>query len=120
MGATPEAGAVHLAMPDGRMIELAEGRNLIGREPQCKVVLEVQGVSREHACIDVQLAAGGGVWVEDLGSTNGTYSGPAGSEPGGAQKLAERRQLLSGDHIWIGGQKLTVLFAGRAAGGPAA
>jgi hypothetical protein len=120
MAASPEAATARVAMPDGRMIELAEGPNLIGREPQCRLVLEVQGVSREHARIDVQLAAGGGVWVEDLGSTNGTYWGPAGAADSAAQKLTERRGLSSGEHIWIGGQKLTILFAVGAGGGPTA
>jgi pSer/pThr/pTyr-binding forkhead associated (FHA) protein len=60
------------------------------------------------------------VWVEDLKSTNGTLWGPAGSEPGAAQKLAERRRLASGDHILIGGQQLTVLFPDGAGGGPTA
>ncbi|HUT77690.1 MAG TPA: FHA domain-containing protein, partial [Polyangia bacterium] len=120
LDASPEATAARVAMPDGKLIELAEGDNLIGREPHCKVILEVQGVSREHARIDVQLATGNGVWVEDLGSTNGTHWGPAGAADSAAQKIAERRRLSSGEHIWIGGQKLTVLFPGEAGGGPEA
>ncbi len=119
---SPSAPAVglRLLLPEGKEIDLVEGANLVGREPHCKVILEVQGISREHARIDVQLAAGGGVWVEDLGSTNGTYWGPAGTESAAAQKLAERHQLSNGEHIWVGGQKLTVLFPGEAGGGPTA
>jgi len=120
MDASPAAAAARVAMPDGKWVELAAGGNLIGREAHCKVILDVKGISREHARIDVELEGGNGVWIEDLGSTNGTYWGPAGSEPGAAKKLSERQRLSSGDHVWIGGQKLTVLFADAAGGGPTA
>jgi DNA-binding winged helix-turn-helix (wHTH) protein len=54
-----------------RAIVLADGDNIIGRDPGCSVWLDASGVSRRHARIDV---GGGGdvVRLEDLGSKNGT------------------------------------------------
>lgn len=52
-------------------IELQEGSNLIGRNPDCAVALPLDssGVSRKHAeC----LARNGSVQIRDLGSRNGT------------------------------------------------
>jgi len=49
---------------------LTEGQKLsIGRDPQADVTINDQGLSRRHASFEV---IGGEVWVEDLGSTNGT------------------------------------------------
>ena len=43
---------------------------LIGRDPGCDLILDVQDVSRRHARIHVR---GGRHFVEDLDSTNGTF-----------------------------------------------
>ena len=53
-----------------RVLVLAEGENVIGRDPGCKVWLDVPGVSRRHARVDV---SGDVAVVEDLGSKNGTF-----------------------------------------------
>ena len=55
-----------------RAIVLAEGENIVGRDPACAVWVDAPGVSRRHARIEV---AGGGdvVRIADLGSTNGTF-----------------------------------------------
>ena len=52
-----------------RVLVLAEGENVIGRDPGCNVWLDVPGVSRRHARVVV---SGDVVVVEDLGSKNGT------------------------------------------------
>jgi type III secretion system (T3SS) inner membrane Yop/YscD-like protein len=48
---------------------LASGEYVIGRHPDCDIVVDAAGVSRHHA----KLVVGDGyAFVEDLGSTNGT------------------------------------------------
>ncbi|HEY6547526.1 MAG TPA: FHA domain-containing protein [Vicinamibacteria bacterium] len=49
--------------------DLAEGDNLVGRADDCRLRIESSTVSRHHARLRVQ---GDEVWVEDLGSKNGT------------------------------------------------
>jgi DNA-binding winged helix-turn-helix (wHTH) protein len=55
-----------------RAMVLAEGDNIIGRDPDCSVWLDASGVSRRHARVDVQ-RGGDVVRLEDLGSKNGTF-----------------------------------------------
>jgi DNA-binding winged helix-turn-helix (wHTH) protein len=49
--------------------DLREGDNLIGRADDCRLRIESSTVSRHHARLRV---SGDEVWVEDLGSKNGT------------------------------------------------
>lgn len=65
-------GQPHFAIDDNRTI--------VGRSSEADVVLEQPEVSRLHAVIFRQ---GGGVWVVDLRSANGTFCGgiAVGSEP---------------------------------------
>ena len=53
-----------------RVLPLAEGENVIGRDPACGVWLDQPGVSRRHARVVVTDDA---AEIEDLGSTNGTF-----------------------------------------------
>lgn len=53
-----------------RLVELSKPVTLIGRDPDCDVVLDDPGASRRHCRIR---RVGQGHVVEDLGSTNGTY-----------------------------------------------
>jgi two-component system, cell cycle response regulator len=54
----------------GRTYRLGPGRLIVGRAPDCDVVLDDDGVSRRHALFVA--SANGKVILEDLGSTNGT------------------------------------------------
>lgn len=54
----------------GRTIPLGSSAALLGRAPICTLVLDDDYASNKHARIFPQH---GGWWVEDLGSTNGTY-----------------------------------------------
>ncbi|MBW2276874.1 MAG: FHA domain-containing protein [Deltaproteobacteria bacterium] len=108
---------VWIARKDGTTVELKPGTNLFGREPHCAVQLEITGVSREHAKIDADFNTGA-VFAEDLGSTNGTYWGPAGAAETDLQKLTQRKLLTAGDTIWIGGEKLSVFFESAPGGAP--
>ena len=53
-----------------RVLPLAEGENVIGRDPACGVWLDQPGVSRRHARVVVKDDV---AEIEDLGSTNGTF-----------------------------------------------
>jgi DNA-binding winged helix-turn-helix (wHTH) protein len=55
---------------EGRVIELANGENIVGRSVDCAVRLDSTDVSRRHARITVHDET---ATVEDLGSTNGTF-----------------------------------------------
>lgn len=52
-----------------REFTLAEGENVIGREPEVLVPIDSPGVSRRHARVTVD---GNRATIEDLGSKNGT------------------------------------------------
>jgi two-component system cell cycle response regulator len=55
----------------GRVIAVDEDRVTIGRAADADLVVDETGVSRYHACIARE--PGGRCYVEDLGSTNGTF-----------------------------------------------
>lgn len=49
---------------------LPAGEFVIGRDPACEIVLNSDAVSRRHARLTIAAA---GVFIQDLGSANGTY-----------------------------------------------
>jgi ABC-2 type transport system ATP-binding protein len=74
----------------GREFPIA-GTVLVGRDPAADVVIADTEISSRHA----SLAPGdGGVAVEDLGSTNGTFVN--------GQRVTGARQLHAGDRIQLG------------------
>jgi serine phosphatase RsbU (regulator of sigma subunit)/pSer/pThr/pTyr-binding forkhead associated (FHA) protein len=77
--------------PDtGQRIDLQKDRAVIGRHPECDVVLDVAAVSRQHAVISKR---DGQFYLEDLGSRNGTYVN--------GRRLSEVTPLASGDRVVI-------------------
>jgi len=52
-------------------VQLTKERSTLGRRPYNDIVLDNIAVSGEHAAITLQ--KNGEVWIEDLGSTNGTF-----------------------------------------------
>jgi pSer/pThr/pTyr-binding forkhead associated (FHA) protein len=54
----------------GLSAELAEGVIMIGRGTDCQLILDDDYVSTRHARV---VGTPNGIYVEDLGSTNGTY-----------------------------------------------
>jgi len=85
-------------------VPLGPGRLLIGRHPDCDIVLEAASVSRQHAALGVTPE---GVTIEDLRSRNGTAVNDV--------RLVGPRRLEHGDVISICGQRL--LFDAGSAGG---
>lgn len=90
-----------LAVVDGRMrgtaVPLAESGVLIGRNPECSLVLSDEFASGRHARI---YAEGDQWWIDDLDSTNGTYVG--------SQRIGEHVPLHEGSRIRIGTTVLEV------------
>jgi serine phosphatase RsbU (regulator of sigma subunit) len=75
----------------GRPFPLDERRSLIGRRPDSTVFLESLAVSREHAAV---LCEGGAFYVEDVGSSNGTFVN--------GKKISGRVPLTADDQLQIG------------------
>jgi DNA-binding winged helix-turn-helix (wHTH) protein len=81
-----------------RTFVLADGENVIGRDPECGVWLEASGVSRQHASIRLDTTTRSAT-LDDLGSTNGTFLR-------GAAVVAPT-PVADGDVIGIGPVELT-------------
>ena len=75
----------------GTSLRLREAGTLIGRNPECALVLDDDFASGRHARI---FERDGGWFVEDLGSTNGTFLG--------AQKLTDAMPVEVGSVLRIG------------------
>lgn len=95
----------HALVWSGVEVRLAEGANVIGREPPAGVVIAHPSVSREHARIEVE---GDRALLEDLGSKNGTWRGET--------RVAERIFLADGDELRVGAVRVT--YRGPAGVGP--
>ncbi|MBN2628531.1 MAG: FHA domain-containing protein [Spirochaetales bacterium] len=54
----------------GRTYLLDERETVIGRDPSCELILDDEGISKEHCLIR---ADKGYFFIEDLKSSNGTY-----------------------------------------------
>lgn len=94
---------VMIAGPDlGQRIDLREGELRIGRESHCDVVLPLGGVSRVHCSIRREAS---GIWLRDLGSTNGTRKN------GALVRAQADVRLLVGDLIAVGGAIFKLLDA---------
>lgn len=74
-----------------RIVPLAEGENVVGRDPDCALRIPSGLVSREHARI---VATGGRATLLDLGSKNGTLLS--------GQQVKGEVPLTDGDEIRIG------------------
>ena len=80
-----------------RAIALREGENILGREPDAALCVDVSSVSRRHARIVVR---GDSATLEDLGSKNGTFLG--------GEAVTTPRPLSDGDRVRIGTVEMTV------------
>ena len=76
---------------DTREIQLLEGENVVGRDPDAALWIDHPSVSRRHARIVV---AGGKAMLEDLESKNGTHLN--------GKKIERRAALSDGDEVRIG------------------
>lgn len=76
----------------GGFLRVPEGSATIGRAPSAQLRFEEAGVSRNHARIRTD--GTGRAWLEDLGSSNGTFLN--------TQRISAEQQLRDGDTIQIG------------------
>jgi hypothetical protein len=81
---------------------LLRGRTRLGRDSDNHVVLDDERVSLHHALISVR---DGVYWIEDLGSTNGTFVGDD-------TRVMEGHPLVDGDQVRLGG--VLLVFRGAA------
>lgn len=75
---------------------------LIGRSRKCGLRLDASDVSSEHARLGTE---DGRCWVEDLGSTNGTYVG--------SERISGRRFLAPGETISIASEFLLAVVMNK-------
>ena len=86
----------HWLVTADKRYALSQGENVIGRDPGCAVWLDSTSVSRRHARIAINDT---GVYLEDLGSKNGTRVGTA--------AVGDAVPLRDGDRIVFGSVPLT-------------
>jgi hypothetical protein len=92
----PEArsGALRLEREDGSGQDVAKERFLIGRGAHCDLVIDSGKISREHAAI---VREADGWWIEDLGSSNGTWF---------RGERIQRRPVADGDEYFLCSEKV--------------
>jgi len=81
----------------GEVFALDEERTAIGRSPDAGVFLDDVTVSRNHALL---VGRNDGIYIDDLGSLNGTYVN---------RRRIESQRLEDGDEIQVGKYKLSFL-----------
>jgi pSer/pThr/pTyr-binding forkhead associated (FHA) protein len=81
----------------GEAFNLGGERNTIGRSPDAEVFLDDVTVSRNHALL---VRRRDGLYIDDLGSLNGTYVN---------RRRIESHRLQDGDELQVGKYKLTYL-----------
>ncbi len=81
----------------GESFEVSGDRLTIGRSPDAEVFLDDVTVSRSHALL---VRRRDGLYVDDLGSLNGTYVN---------RRRIESHKLADGDELQVGKYKLTYL-----------
>jgi DNA-binding winged helix-turn-helix (wHTH) protein len=90
---TPPADVAAWVVAGERTFRLSDGDNAIGRDPRSAVWIDVPGVSRRHAAIEVK-AKDTRARLRDLGSTNGTFVGRT--------PVADGVELEDGDEFEVG------------------
>lgn len=92
--APPGAGRLRLQREDGSVVEVIGDRFVVGRGAHCDLVIDSAKISREHAAF---VRGPDGWWVEDLGSSNGTWF---------RGERVSRRRLEHGDEVFLCAEKV--------------
>lgn len=88
------APVLYLVGEDGALDKVVKDRFLIGRGKHCDLVIDSAKVSREHAAV---VREGDAYFIEDLGSSNGTWHD---------RVRVERRRIEDGDEYFICSEKI--------------
>ena len=91
-------------LQQGQRYPLSGEKIVLGRSRGCDIIVDDEGVSRRHAEV---FRRGGGLFIRDMGSTNGTYVNDG--------RVAEAA-LASGDKVSIGDS--TFIVQSKAASSP--
>ena len=88
------AARLYLVSEGGELGQVSKARFVIGRGKHCDLVIDSPKISREHAAI---VREGDAWYIEDLGSSNGTWFDRA---------RIERRRIADGDDYFICSEKI--------------
>lgn len=92
-----EGGQLYLMAEGGELDKILKDRFVIGRGKHCDFVINSGKVSREHAVI---LREGSEYFIEDLGSSNGTWFN---------KQRIKRRKVEDGDEYFICSEKIKLV-----------
>ncbi len=97
-GAPPAEGRLYLIAESGAVGQVQKDRFVIGRGKHCDLTIDDSRISREHAAI---VRSGSEFWIEDLGSSNGTWFD---------RQRIERRRIADGDEYMICSEKIRCIL----------
>ncbi len=92
------AAALYMMLEGGELDRIAKERFVIGRGKHCDFVINSGKVSREHAVISRD---GSEFFIEDLGSSNGTWFN---------KQRIKRRKIEDGDEYFICSEKVKFVY----------